>query len=57
MKRFGLDPEVEHRYYVTPGKDYLVLALTAVAGDSAYGPGVTVDVRISSPYPTLADRR
>jgi len=44
VKRYGLDPRVEHRYYVTPGKEYLVLALTAVAGDSAYGPGVTVDV-------------
>jgi len=44
IAQYGLDPKVEHRYYVTPGKEYLVLGLTAVAGDSAYGPGVTVDV-------------
>ncbi len=44
VQRYGLQVTIEHRYDVTPGKEYLVLGLTALAADSAYGTGVTIEV-------------
>lgn len=44
VQRYGLQVTVEHQFDVTPGKEYLVLGLTALAADSFYGTGVTIEV-------------
>ena len=44
VKNYEVQRAAECKHNVTPGREYLVLALTALASNSAHGTGVTIDV-------------